>query len=295
MKIIFAGTPEFSTYALEALLNSSHEVAAVYTQPDRPSGRGQKLTASPVKRLAELHHIPIHQPETLRDPKEQEILKNYHADVMVVVAYGMLIPKEVLALFPCVNIHPSLLPKWRGAAPIQRAIEAGDEKTGVTIMLLDEGWDTGPMLSQVVCPISPNDTSFELHEKLGKLGAKALLEVLSKPFDPKPQGENFTHAKKITKEETKIDWNISAEEVERKIRAFMGMHTEAFRVLKAECLEYTTEKPGTIITVTEQGIDVATGKGILRLLEIQLPGGRRLPVKEVLHGKKDLFVVGKIL
>ena len=225
MKVIFAGTPEFSVKTLEALIHSSHSVVAVYTQPDRPAGRGRQLTKSPVKQLAEFNHIPVLQPTTLRDPVEQQKLMDFKADVMVVVAYGLILPKPVLSAprLGCINIHASLLPRFRGAAPIQRAILAGDTETGITIMQMDEGLDTGAMLKKIYCPIEKTDTSATLHEKLAKLGADALIETLENltTITPEPQDESkATYAHKISKEEAEIDWHTSAKELSQKIRAF---------------------------------------------------------------------------
>ncbi len=309
LQIIFAGTPEFSAVTLETLLRSQHKIIAVYTQPDRPAGRGQKLAASPVKELALKHHLSIHQPATLRNEAEQTILASLHADVMVVVAYGLLLPLPVLKAprLGCINIHASLLPRWRGAAPIQRAILAGDEKTGVTLMQMDEGLDTGPMLYKIETPITTNDTSQTLHDRLATLGADALLKTLAQIPKIKAETQNHslvTYAQKITKEEAKINWQSSAEELARKIRAFNPwpvahaiLHGQPLRIWQAEAIEktMTTLPPGTIIQTSAQGIDVATGKNKLRLLKIQLPGGRVLPVADILNSRRDDFAVGKVL
>ena len=302
--IIFAGTPEFSAITLQALLHSQHKIKAVYTQPDRPAGRGRKLTASLVKELALQHDLPVYQPLTLRDEQEQQVLKNLDADLMIVVAYGLLLPKPVLTApkLGCINIHASLLPRWRGAAPIQRAILAGDTKSGVTIMQMDEGLDTGPMLSEVECPIYENDTSEMLHDRLAGIGSQALLFTLDQLSEIKPQQQDnalATYAHKIKKEEAELDWNIPAQELARKVRAFNPWPVaffEGMRVWQAEALTETTHaNPGTILRSSAQGIDVATTEGVLRLLKLQLPGGRELSVADILNARKNDFAVGKIL
>ena len=308
--IIFAGTPAFAATALEALLlYSPHKIKAVYTQPDRPAGRGQKLTASPVKQLALQHQLPIHQPVNLRDEKEQAILKELNADFMIVVAYGLILPKAVLQAphFGCINIHASLLPRWRGAAPIQRAIQAGDEKTGITIMQMDAGLDTGPMLHKIECKIESQDTSESLHDKLALLGAEAIIQVLGKLNDLPPIIQDVTkatYAQKITKDEAKINWDLSAEEISRQVRAFnpwpvavTSLDNQMIRIWKAEVVthEKTSAQPGTIMQINSHGAEIATGKGILRLLKIQLPGGKALPVADILNAKREVLTLGKAL
>jgi methionyl-tRNA formyltransferase len=309
LNIIFAGTPEFSVVALSALLQANHKIAAVYTQPDRPAGRGRKLTASPVKDLALQHSLPIHQPVTLRDEREQKILKEFNADLMVVVAYGLLLPLAVLKAprLGCINIHASLLPRWRGAAPIQRAILAGDAETGVTIMQMEQGLDTGPMLYKKTCPILTTDTSHSLHERLAKLGADALITMLDQLAQLTPEVQNnslATYAHKIAKEEAEIDWQQSAVELDRQIRAFnpwpVSYTTDRGQILRVwEASRLTKEcsnvAPGTIMQSSAQGIDVATGESVLRLLKIQLPGARVLPVADVLNARHQEFAPGKIL
>lgn len=308
LQIIFAGTPEFAVVALKALLHSSHKIKAVYTQPDRPAGRGRKLTASPIKQVALAHHLPLYQPATLRDENEQKFLKNLSADLMVVVAYGMLLPLNVLhsPRLGCINIHPSLLPRWRGAAPIQRAILAGDTKTGVTIMQMDKELDTGPILHKVECGIQHDDTSQTLHDRLALLGAEALLTTLNHLTHLQLQTQNnalATYADKISKEEARLDWHLSAEELNRKIRAFNPRpiayieNEIKLRIWEATVLITETyhSSPGKIIAASPQGIDVATGKNTLRLLKVQLPGGRVLPVADMLNAYHTHFAVGKIL
>lgn len=309
LKIIFAGTPAFAAVALQALLESPHQVIAVYTQPDRPAGRGRKLTASPVKELALQHHLPIHQPVSLRNTREQEILLTMQPDMMIVAAYGLMLPPDVLQIprLGCVNIHASLLPRWRGAAPIQRAILAGDEKTGVTIMQMEKGLDTGPMLYKAECSIQLTDTSETIHDCLAKLGAEAILTTLNQLPYLQPEVQNAalaTYAHKITKEEAELDWHSSADELARKIRAFnpwpvafIQRGEQAVRIWEATVIEKDMGKhnPGEILQANANGIDIATGKNALCLLKIQLPGGRVLSVADVLNARQSDFTVGKNL
>lgn len=309
LKIVFAGTPAFAAVALQALLGSIHQIIAVYTQPDRPAGRGRKLTASLVKQLALQHHLKVYQPSNLRDVHEQEKLLLLQPDIMVVAAYGLMLPPAVLQIprLGCLNIHASLLPRWRGAAPIQRAILADDNKTGVTIMQMEKGLDTGAMLYKVECPIQLTDTSATLHDRLAQLGAEALLHVLSQLPSLKPQIQDetlVTYAHKMTKDEAKLDWHSSADELARKIRAFnpwpvayTPFGEQMLRIWEAKVVEkdMTPFKPGEILQVTASGIDIATGKNSLRLLTLQLPGGRILPVADILHARQEDFIVGKML
>jgi methionyl-tRNA formyltransferase len=310
LRIIFAGTPEFSVPALQALLNSPHKIISVYTQPDRPSGRGQKLTASPVKQVAIHHGIPVHQPISLRESSTQQVLKNLAPDVMIVVAYGLILPKIILDIprLGCINIHASLLPKWRGAAPIQRAILSGNKQTGITIMQMNEGLDTGDMLAKKSCDIFPDDTTQTLHDRLSQMGGELIAKVLNdlqqgKIIAEKQNDDDASYAKKIEKHEAEINWNKSAIEIERLIRAFNPWpvaHTQlgenTLRVWHAKVLdEKTTQMPGTIVHTAKEGIDVATGDGILRLQQIQLPGAKALPVGDILNSKGDLFRVGMLL
>jgi methionyl-tRNA formyltransferase len=308
LKVIFAGTPEFSAFFLEVLLKSEHQVLAVYTQPDRVAGRGRVLSMSPVKKLALKHHIPVNQPRRLQDDVER--LKDYQADIMIVVAYGLILKPVVLELFPlgCVNVHASSLSRWRGAAPIQRAILAGDEHTGVSIMQMDQGLDTGDILAQVDCAIEPTDTSQILHDRLAILGSELLLQTLpkiqTKSIQPIKQDETKScYAEKIEKSEARIDWRQSIQSIERKIRAFnpwpvafTSANQVTVRIWQAQITELDPGNhiPGTILDTTKKGIDVAANGGVLRLLTIQLPGGRALPVSAVLNAKATLFSPGSV-
>jgi methionyl-tRNA formyltransferase len=308
LKIIFAGTPAFAAQALEALLSSTHQVIAVYTQPDRPSGRGLKVTESPVKVLAKQHQLPIHQPLSLKDSHEQATLAAYGADVMVVAAYGMLLPPAVLAIPPlgCVNIHPSLLPRWRGAAPIQRTLHAGDKETGVTIMQMDVGLDTGPILLQKKYQISTDDTSEALHDKLAKLGAESLIEALNLLAEGKasPQLQDnalATYAQKISKEEALIDWEQPAFEIENEIRSFnpwpvayTTWRGETLRIWMAKAIPCAKpSKPRILLQASHEGIDIAAGEGAIRLLQVQLPGGKKMPVSDFYNAHREQLIIGE--
>lgn len=303
LKIVFAGTPDFSVAALDALVNSPHQVLAVYTQPDRPAGRGRQLSASPVKQFALKHQLPVEQPLSLRDADSQAILKAYGADLMVVVAYGLILPEAVLQTPPlgCINIHASLLPRWRGAAPIQRAILAGDSETGVTIMQMDRGLDTGAMLYCVKTPISDDDTASSLHDRLATLGADALLETLRRiqagSVQALPQQDELaTYADKMNKAEAQLDWQRSALELDRQVRAFnpwpvaetqwQGKRLrvwQAYPLANGPAVQAPETEPGRIIAVQKEGLDVMTGNGILRLTKIQLPGKKALPVQDIIN------------
>jgi methionyl-tRNA formyltransferase len=291
LKVIFAGTPEFSVAPLQALIDSPHEVVAVYTQPDRPAGRGRKLTASPVKSTAQAHDIPVYQPENLRDADVQATLSAHHADIMIVVAYGLILPREVLQTpkMGCLNIHASLLPRWRGAAPIQRAIEAGDTETGVTIMQMDEGLDTGDMLYKLTTPISADDTTQTLHDRLSQLGADALMTTLEKlqtgALMPQKQNPSeATYAEKLSKAEAQIQWQEPSDTLVRKIQAFnpwpmafTTYQTQPLRILQArlpDTLPANQGAPGEILAVEKQGILVATGSTPIWLTQVQ-PAGKQ--------------------
>ena len=306
MKIIFAGTPDFAATHLQALI-SQHEVVAVYTQPDRPAGRGKKLNASPVKLLAEQNNLPIYQPQSLKDPEQQTILANLQADIMVVVAYGLILPQVVLDAprLGCINVHGSILPRWRGAAPIQRAVEAGDKETGVTIMQMDAGLDTGAMLTITRCPIEPSETSGSLYDKLAALGAPALLSTLDKlkagtAVAVAQDNEQSTYAKKIDKAEALIDWSQPAIIIDQRIRAFSPFpaaytEIEGLRV-KIWAAQTSTQQLGTsgeIVAADDNGLLVGCGQGSLLLTEIQLAGKSRMPVSEILRSRVELFATGK--
>ncbi|GKT12813.1 MAG: methionyl-tRNA formyltransferase [Thiomicrorhabdus sp.] len=294
LKIIFAGTPVFSVAPLQALLDSEHEVIAVYTQPDRPAGRGRKLTASPVKELALQHDIPVYQPETLKDETAQRDLSALNADVMVVVAYGLLLPKEVLDAPKqgCLNIHASLLPRWRGAAPLQRAIESGDAQSGVTIMQMDIGLDTGDMLHKVTTEITADDNTASLHDRLSTLGSTALMNTLSSlqagTLAPEKQDESLvTYAKKLTKAEAEIDWTEPAETIVRKIQAFNPwpiaytlFQDKPLRIGQASLLIPEDPPPaqnpaGLVIDITKDGMVVTTGTQPILIQQAQ-PSGKKM-------------------
>lgn len=314
MRLIFAGTPEFAKVALQALLDAGHEVVLVLTQPDRPAGRGLKLQASPVKQLAQAHGLPVCQPQGLKlDGKYadnarvaqtalQQAVALGGAQAMVVVAYGLILPPWVLASPPrgCLNIHASLLPRWRGAAPIHRAIEAGDPETGVTLMQMDAGLDTGPMLLAQALPIAPDDTTGRLHDKLALLGAKLCLDTLTLleqgTARPVPQPEpGVSYAEKISKAESQLDWSTSAETLSRRIRALNpapGAHTswgdDTFKVWMAvpdpRGAFPGIHPTGTVLDANPQGIWVACGTGILQITELQKAGAKRMPLADLLRG-----------
>ena len=297
MRVIFAGTPEFSVPALEALITAGHEVVAVYTQPDRQSGRGRKTRPGPVKICAQSHGLVIEQPATMKGAAAR--MKEFSADVMVVVAYGIILPQEILQIprYGCLNIHASLLPRWRGAAPIHRAIEAGDNESGITIMQMDTGLDTGDILATYPVKIETSDTGEDLHDRLAALGASAITEVLSKlrhyQKSPTPQqAELASYAKKISRDEADIDWTEDCSLLERRIRAFTpwpGSQTwyqgVKLRVWQAECSNVAHQSvPGVILSADKSGIRVACGRGILQINTLQRPGGKPLRVVDFLNG-----------
>lgn len=309
LRLIFAGTPEFAALHLDALLASHHQVVAVYTQPDRPAGRGKKLHASPVKQRAEAAGLKVLQPPTLRDHAAQQELAALQADVMVVVAYGLILPQAVLDIprYGCLNVHASLLPRWRGAAPIQRAIEAGDHESGVTIMQMDAGLDTGAMLSTARCAIDPSTTAASLHDSLAALGCPSLLEVLDnlpqKQATAQQQNdEQATYAHKILKAEAEINWQQSAAEIDRKVRAFnpfpvcfSELEGQRVKVWQAEVVDEPSlagQPPGQILHSDKQGIVVACGDDQLRLTQLQLPGGKALQAEQLLNARSELFAPG---
>jgi methionyl-tRNA formyltransferase len=295
LSIVFAGTPEFAVAPLLALLASSHRVVGVYTQPDRPAGRGRQLAMSAVKQCALEHRLPVFQPATLRDPAQVEALAAMKPDVMVVVAYGLILPAPILAVprYGCLNIHASLLPRWRGAAPIQRAILAGDRRTGVTIMQMDAGLDTGPMLLEREIAIAARETSATLHDRLASLGAEAIVDVLNSlcagELQPRTQStEGVTYAAKISKDEAQIDWQQSAAHIDRQVRAFLPWPVaetrwqgEQLRVWDAELSEVASSQPaGTIVAADRHGMLVATGSGVLKLLKVQQAGRKPVAAAE---------------
>jgi len=299
VKLIFAGTPEFAAMALRAILAAGHQVALVLTQPDRPSGRGMTVRASPVKELAMACGIEVFQPPTLKDGTAQQRLRDVGADAMVVAAYGLILPQAVLDTprLGCINIHASLLPRWRGAAPIQRALLAGDSETGVCIMQMDAGLDTGAVLHSESLPIAADDTAASLHDKLADLGARLIVEALAKaPLTPCAQpAEGATYAAKIEKAEAWLDWRLPALQLARQVRAFNpfpgavarlpGVALKVWRA-EAEAAGATTEpaEPGTVLAADRHGIVVACGDGALRLTELQKAGGKRLAVAQFLAG-----------
>ncbi|AIA72776.1 methionyl-tRNA formyltransferase [Pectobacterium atrosepticum SCRI1043] len=310
LRIIFAGTPDFAARHLDVLLSSGHEVVGVFTQPDRPAGRGNKLTPSPVKVLAEQHSIPVFQPKSLRPAENQAMVEALDADVMVVVAYGLILPQPVLSMprLGCINVHGSLLPLWRGAAPIQRALWAGDSETGVTIMQMDVGLDTGAMLHKIACPILPQDTSATLYDKLAALGPRGLLETLERLADSsavaEAQNDAFaTYAEKLSKEEARLNWLLSAEQLERCIRAFNPWPVSYFivdeqpvKVWKAEVIAKSHgSQPGTILQADKQGIQVAAADGILNIQELQPAGKKVMSAQDLLNSRREWFVPGNTL
>ena len=299
LKIIYAGTPDFSVAALKALHLSEHQIVAVYTQPDRPAGRGKKLTESPVKQFAIQAGIPVYQPSSLKTPEALAELKQLEADVMVVTAYGLILPAQVLQLFRlgCINIHASLLPRWRGAAPIQRAIEAGDNETGVTIMQMDEGLDTGDMLVSSAIDITPATTAEILHDQLMHLGADQIVDVMTKlelgALVPKVQNEALTtYAHKMSKAEGMIDWSLSAEVIDRKMRAFYPWpgcvalkQGQAIKIHSAQINFEAQGSAGKVLQHDDNGMLVACGEGAILIEQLQIPGKKKVFAKDLAHSK----------
>jgi methionyl-tRNA formyltransferase len=316
LNIIFAGTPEFAAQHLAELLNSEHNVVAVYCPPDKPAGRGKKLTACATKLLALEHNIIVEQPVNFKNEEDQQQLAKYDADIMIVVAYGLLLPEIILNTprLGCINVHGSILPKWRGAAPIQRSLEAGDQRTGVTIMQMDKGLDTGDMILTAECEIENTDTSASLYDKLANLGPTALVDTLTIMAEPNYQASAHntvqdnalaTYAHKLDKTEAELNWQLSANKLDRKVRAYIPWPVSQFtfteseskqhrlRIWQASVQEYQgNANPGTILKADKEGIEVATTDGSLRLEVIQLPGKKALAVKDILNGRSDWFVVG---
>ena len=308
MRIVFAGTPEFAAQHLEALLQAGYQVEAVYTQPDRPAGRGQKLMPSPVKQLALQHGLPVMQPATLRDAEAQHALAALQPDLMVVVAYGLILPQAVLDTprLGCINSHASLLPRWRGAAPIQRAIEAGDSESGVTVMQMEAGLDTGPMLLKVRTPIGPSDTGGSLHDRLAALGAQAVVEAVARLQAGALPGERqddtlATYAHKLSKDEARLDWQRPAAELERLVRAFnpwpichSSLAGDVLKVHAARLVPGQGE-PGRILAAGKDGLTVACGTGALQLTRLQLPGGKPLDFADLYNSRREQFAPGQVL
>ncbi|CRQ81528.1 methionyl-tRNA formyltransferase [Stenotrophomonas sp. BSUC-16] len=305
MRIVFAGTPEFAVSSLRAAARH-HEVVAVYTQPDRPAGRGRGLAPSPVKLEAVARGIPVYQPESLKDEAAQQQLRDLQPDLMVVVAYGLLLPKAVLAIptHGCWNVHASLLPRWRGAAPIQRAIQAGDAKTGVCLMQMEAGLDTGPVLLHQELPIAATDTGGQLHDKLAELGAQVLSDGLGllragiKPIArPQPE-QGVTYAHKLDKAEARLDWAQGADVLARTVRAFnpwpiaeATLAGERVRIHGAVALDAAHgQAPGTVLAASRDGIDIACGQGALRLRTLQREGGKAITAADYLNARRDLRV-----
>ena len=311
LRIVFAGTPDFAAQHLKALLTSPHQVVAVYTQPDRPAGRGKKLHASPVKQLAESSKVPLLQPATLRSDTEAAALSALKPDVLVVVAYGLILPQAILDVprLGCLNVHGSLLPRWRGAAPIARAVEAGDEQSGVTIMQMDAGLDTGNMLASAICSIGPTTTSASLHDDLAEAGAPLLLEVLNDlpaylSNAISQQGSEATYANKILKSEAQIIWQQSADTIARSVRAFnpfpicfTALGQQRLKIWEAWVVSSPDHQqtPGTIAAATRDGIVVWCGQDQLNITRAQLPGGKVLSVEQILSARSEQFAPGTCL
>ena len=305
MRIIFAGTPDFALPSLRAAAQRN-EVVAVYTQPDRPAGRGRGLTASPVKREAIARGIPVLQPESLKGELMQDVLRQLAPDLMVVVAYGLILPRKVLAIprFGCWNVHASLLPRWRGAAPIQRAIEAGDTETGVCLMQMEAGLDTGPVLLSQSTPIHAEETGGQLHDRLAELGAQVLgdgLGLLRAGVSPTPRPQpeaGVTYAHKLEKEEARLDWSQSADLLARKVRAFEPWPVaeavvagERLRIHGGIAIDLNHHAvPGTVLAASRQGIDIACAQGALRLRVVQRDGGKAITAADYLNARRDLVV-----
>ncbi|KAA1164288.1 methionyl-tRNA formyltransferase [Pseudoalteromonas distincta] len=308
LRIIFAGTPDFAARHLQALIQSEHQIVGVYSQPDRPAGRGKKLKASEVKELALEHNLPVFQPQSLKNDEALAELTSLNADIMIVVAYGLILPKAILEAprLGCLNVHGSILPRWRGAAPIQRAIWAGDEQTGVTIMQMDEGLDTGDMLHISRCPISTTETSASLYTKLAELGPDALIETINKlangEITPEPQNDELAnYAKKLSKEEADIDWSMSALQIERNIRSFnpwpmcfTQMGGQTVKIHQAQVM-LQSGNPGQILSSDKNGVVVACGEHALCITQLQPQGKKPMAINDFLNGRSDWVTPGTIL
>jgi len=308
LRIVFAGTPDFAARHLQALIDSQHQVIAVYSQPDRPAGRGKKLKASEVKQLAVENNIDVYQPESLKVESEQQILADLNADIMVVVAYGLILPQTILDTprLGCINVHGSILPRWRGAAPIQRAIWAGDKESGVTIMQMDLGLDTGDMLDITTCEITPDETSASLYTKLAQLGPKALIETLSEIANGTAKAviqdeaqANYAH--KLSKQEADIDWTMDADQIERNIRSFnpwpvcfTQMSGNTVKIYQAKVVELTGE-PGTVLASDKTGITIATGQNAIKIEQLQPQGKKPMSAQDFLNGRADWVEINSII
>jgi len=306
-RLVFAGTPEFAAVHLAALIAAGAKPVAVYTQPDRPAGRGQQLQMSPVKQLALRHGIPVQQPGSLKDTDAQATLRHYNPELLIVVAYGLLLPQAVLDIprLGCVNVHGSILPRWRGAAPIQRALLAGDHETGVDLMQMAAGLDTGPVLASARTAIAPDDTAASLHDRLAALGAALLTSQLPKllrgELTPQRQNEALaTYAKKLEKTEARIDWSQSAVQIDRQIRAFnpwpiaqTALGTDTLRIWRGHVVGKNFQAaPGTIVAHHADALQIACGNGVLAITELQWPGGKRLAIRELLNARASQLAVG---
>lgn len=308
LRLIFAGTPEFAAIHLKAVLHAGHRIVAVYSQPDRPAGRGKKLQASSVKQLALEYGLPVYQPLNFKSPEALAELQAHQADLMVVVAYGLILPQAVLDAprLGCINVHASLLPRWRGAAPIQRAIEAGDAETGVTLMQMEVGLDTGPMLLKTRCAISEQDNAASLHDKLADQGGRALVAAIASlargELIAEGQDDTLTcYAPKITKEEAEINWQDNAHSLCLKIRAFNPfpvsytyLGDERLKIQSAKAVDAHGE-PGAILQADAKGIVVACGQGAIEISELQLPGARAMSARDLLNARAERFALGTVL
>lgn len=300
MNLVFAGTPEFAVPALQALLAAGHRILAVYTQPDRPAGRGRKLAPSPVKEFALAHGLTVCQPATLKNPAEADALHQLAPQAMIVIAYGLLLPPSILRIpeHGCINVHASLLPRWRGAAPIQRAIESGDAETGVTLMQMEEGLDTGPMLARATTPIRDTDTGASLHDRLSEMGARMLVDALAQleqgTLTAQPQDDTQAcYAPKLRKDEARLDWKNSATVLARRIRAFnpwpvaqTTLNGQTLRVWMAHSESgNAAAEPGTILSADDNGVRVACSEGVLCMTRLQAEGGKPLDARSFLNGR----------